>query len=276
MKPNILITGGNGQLGTSLAKLLPHAVVTDKDQLDITQEKAVRDFVHQHRIDTIINCAAYTAVDEAESDIERATRINVTGPANLAKTGCKLIHISTDYVFAGNACRPYTPQDEPNPLSIYGKTKRAGELAVLQNAAPTIIIRTAWLYSTCGHNFVKTIKRLGQERDTLRVVCDQIGTPTHADSLARAMVQILPQMNAQTAGIYHYTDEGVCSWYDFACEIIEQSALNCRVIPIPSAAYPTPAPRPFYSVLDKSKIKDTFGIQIQHWKKELAACLKQF
>lgn len=276
MSENILITGAKGQLGTELIKLLPNAIFTDVAELDITNRKTVKNFVLKNDINTIINCAAYTAVDKAEEDIELATKINVDGPYNLAKSGAKIIHISTDYVFDGRGYKPYDPSDTPNPLSIYGKTKRAGEDAVLQNARIAVVIRTAWLYSVTGNNFVKTMRRLGAEKENLNVVADQIGTPTFAGDLASAIVSILPQLSENTKGIYHYTNEGVCSWYDFACKIMELSGLNCSVNPIPSSAYPTRATRPFYSVLDKSKIKQTFNIKIQHWEEGLKQCIKQF
>ena len=272
----ILITGANGQLGTELSKLLPDAILTDVAELDITDLSAVQKFVQENAIETIVNCAAYTAVDKAEDDATLAERINVLGPENLAKAGCKIVHISTDYVFDGKGYRPYTPEDETNPISVYGKTKRAGELAVLQNAKEAVIIRTAWLYSPYGNNFVKTMRRLGAEKESVSVVADQIGTPTYAGDLAEAIVKILPQISEATRGVYHFTNEGVCSWYDFAVEIMNQSGLSCQVNPIPSSAYPTKATRPFYSVLDKSKIKQTFNLSIQHWQKGLEKCLKQF
>lgn len=272
----ILITGAHGQLGIELSKLLSDATLTDVAELDITDFDAIQKFVADHGIGTIVNCAAYTAVDKAEDDVVLAQKINVLGTENLAKTGCKIVHISTDYVFDGKGHRPYAPEDEPNPVSVYGKTKLAGEQAVLNNTKEAIIIRTAWLYSPYGNNFVKTMRRLGAEKESISVVADQIGTPTYAADLAEAIVKILPQMNEQNRGIYHFTNEGVCSWYDFASEIMDQSGLTCQVKPILSSAYPTKATRPFYSVLDKSKIKNTFNINIQHWKKGLEKCLKQF
>ncbi len=272
----ILITGGNGQLGTELSKLLSDAIRTDAKELDITDEVAVYKYVKTHNIDTIINCAAYTAVDNAEDNVELASKINVDGPKNLAKTGAKIIHISTDYVFDGKGCKPYTPDDITNPISVYGKTKLAGEKEVQKNAKIYAVIRTAWLYSPYGKNFVKTMRSFGETKESLNVVCDQIGTPTYAGDLAEAIVKIIPQLNLENSGIYHFTNEGVCSWYDFATEIMEQSGLKCKVNPILSSAYPTKATRPFYSVLDKSKIKETFGIEISHWKKGLEKCLKQF
>ena len=270
-----LITGSKGQLGTELSKLLPDAICADIDILDITDENAVKNFVRDNNIDVIINCAAYTAVDKAETDIEMATKINVDGPRNLAKSGAKVIHISTDYVFDGTGHRPYNPDEKTNPVSVYGKTKRAGEVAVLENADVAVVIRTAWLYSPYGNNFVKTMRRLGAEKDSLNVVADQIGTPTYAADLADAIVKILPQITSENSGVYHFTNEGVCSWYDFANEIMELSNLECVVNPIKSSQYPTPAARPFYSVLDKDKIKQVFGINIKHWKDGLKRCISE-
>lgn len=270
-----LITGAKGQLGTELSQLLPNAICTDVDVLDITKESDVKSFIKSYKIDTVINCAAYTAVDKAEDDVALATKINVDGPMNLAKSGANIIHISTDYVFNGTGHRPYTPNDRPSPLSVYGKTKLAGERAVLENAEKAIIIRTAWLYSPYGNNFVKTMRRLGAEKQSINVVADQIGSPTFAGDLAEAIVKILPQMNEENRGIYHFTNMGVCSWYDFASEIMEQSKLKCVVNPINSSEYPTRAIRPFYSVLDKTKIKQTFGLDIDHWKIGLQKCIKQ-
>ena len=271
-----LITGSKGQLGTELAKLLPEAILTDVADLDITDEQAVKNYVKEHNVDTIINCAAYTAVDKAEDDADLAAKINIDGPRNLAKSGAKDVHVSTDYVFDGTGHKPYQPEDEAHPISVYGKTKLAGENEVLKYADVAVIIRTAWLYSPYGNNFVKTMRRLGAERESLNVVADQIGTPTYAADLAQAIVQILPQMNKANKGVYHFTNEGVCSWYDFARKIMELSGLSCKVNPIPSSAYPTKATRPFYSVLDKNKIKETFNITIPHWEEGLKQCLKQF
>ena len=270
-----LITGANGQLGTELSKLLPDAIRTDVDELDITRAHDVDNFVKKYHIDTVINCAAYTAVDKAESNENLAEKINVVGPRNLAHAAQRVIHISTDYVFDGTGYRPYTPDDKTNPISVYGKTKLDGEMAVLYNARIPIIIRTAWLYSPYGNNFVKTMRKLGTEKESINVVADQIGSPTYAGDLADAIVKILPQMNKKNRGIYHFTNMGVCSWYDFATETMELSGLKCVVNPISSAEYPTPAKRPFYSVLDKSKIKNTFGLEIAHWKQSLKKCIEQ-
>lgn len=271
----LLITGCNGQLGHCLADLLTDAICTDVKTLDITNADEVNKFVKDNNIDLIINCAAYTAVDMAQNDSLNTKKINVDGPKNLAKTGAKIIHISTDYVFDGCGHLPYTPDMQTNPLSVYGQTKRDGEIAVAENSDNYVIIRTAWLYSEYGNNFVKTMRRLGTERDSINVVSDQIGTPTFARNLADAIVKIIPQMSPEKSGIYHYTNMGVCSWYDFASEIMEISGLKCNVNPIKSEQYPTPAPRPFYSVLDKTKIIDAFGIEIPHWKKGLKQCINE-
>lgn len=276
MSDKILITGARGQLGRCLSDLLPDALKTDVGELDITDADAVQSYVDSNQVGTIVNCAAYTAVDRAEDDFDTAAKINIQGPRNLAQTGARLIHISTDYVFDGRGYRPYTPQDPTDPLSVYGRTKREGELAVLEHAQTAVIIRTAWLYSAYGHNFVQTMRALGTDRPEINVVADQVGTPTFAGDLARAITDILPRVPAGHRDIYHFTNEGVCSWYDFAVAIMAGSNLSCRVNPIPSSAYPTRATRPFYSVLDKAKIKDTFNISIEHWTKGLARCLKQF
>ena len=271
----LLITGSDGQLGTELSRLLPNALLADADALDVADAGAVADFAAKNDIDSIINCAAYTAVDKAEDDRDLCARVNADGPRHLAKTGAKIIHISTDYVFDGQGHKPYAETDAPRPLSVYGKTKLAGEAAVLDNAPVGIVIRTSWLYSAHGNNFVKTMRRLGAEKDTLNVVADQIGTPTFAGDLARVIADILPQLSPDNKGIYHYSNEGVCSWYDFACEIMALSGLKCAVNPIPTSAYPAKAARPFYSVLDKSKIKSAFGVKIPHWKESLKKCIRE-
>ena len=272
----ILVTGSNGQLGQCLAKCMDkgNTVFADKQTLDITDRNAVLNFVRDNNIDTIVNCAAYTAVDKAESEPELARKINVDGPLNLASTGAKLIHVSTDYVFDGKNNVPYTPKDKTNPVSVYGKTKRNGEIAVEASAKIYAIIRTQWLYSEFGKNFAKTMQTLGATKDTLNVVADQVGTPTYAGDLAMAITKIIPQLKPENSGIYHFSNEGVCSWYDFAHEIMDIQNLKCKVNPIPTSEYPTPATRPHYSVLDKSKIKQVFNIQINHWKESLQQCLK--
>ena len=271
-----LVVGANGQLGNELKLLLQEkAVYVDKDELDITNKQAVVDFCAQHSFEAIINCAAYTAVDKAESDEKLAELINVDGPRHLAESGVPMIHISTDYVFDGTNCKPYVEEDKPNPQTVYGRTKLAGEKAVLETAETALVIRTAWLYSTFGHNFVKTMRQLGQDRDCLNVVFDQVGTPTYAADLAQAIVDILPQIKKGMKGLYHFSNEGVCSWYDFALAIMAQSDLKCQVLPIESKDYPTPAKRPSYSVLNKAKIKHDFGIKINNWAVSLAECVEK-
>ena len=271
-----LVVGSNGQLGNELKLLLQDkAVYVDKDELDITDKQAVQNFVNGKNFEAIINCAAYTAVDKAESDEKLATLINVDGPRNLAETGVPLIHISTDYVFDGTNSKPYTEEDKPHPQTVYGRTKLASEQAVMKAAETAIVIRTAWLYSTFGNNFVKTMRRLGAERKSLNVVFDQVGTPTYAADLANAIVTILPQMKKGMKEIYHFSNEGVCSWYDFALAVMAQSDLDCEVMPIESKEYPTPAQRPHYSVLNKAKIKRDFGLKINNWAVSLAECVEK-
>ena len=271
----LLISGNRGQLGTELSALLPDALKTDYDTLDITDEAAVKDFVQKNNVDTIINCAAYTAVDKAESDIETATKINVDGVRNLARSGATVIHISTDYVFDGSSCKPYVETDKPCPVSVYGKTKKEGEDALLQEATTAVLIRTSWLYSPYGNNFVKTMRRLGKEKDSINVIFDQVGTPTYAADLAKAIVDLLPIIQKGSKEIYHFSNEGVCSWYDFAKKIMELSGLSCKVYPIESKDYPTPVTRPFYSVLNKAKIKTVLRRPIPHWEDALKRCLKE-
>lgn len=271
----ILITGANGQLGTELSKILPNAISTDFKDLDIVDSDAVRDFVRKNNVETIINCAAYTAVDDAEDNFLAARLINAIGPKNLASTGCKLIHISTDYVFDGQACTPYSPKDEPHPQSVYGWTKRMGEVAIMSAAEKYVILRTAWLYSPYGKNFVKTMRKLGAEKSSIGVVSDQIGTPTYAADLADAIVKIMPQIHKNNSGIYHYTNLGQCSWYDFACEIMKLSGLKCDVSPIKTSEYKTRALRPQYSVLNKTQTSQMFGITIPQWQEALKRCIKE-
>lgn len=270
-----LVVGANGQLGNELKLLLGEkAEYVDRDQLDITDAAAVKAFVVPEKYSAVINCAAYTAVDKAETDAELAEKINVTGPLNLAKTGIPLIQVSTDYVFDGTGHCPYVETDTTNPQSIYGVTKLAGEKAALDNACGCFVIRTAWLYSTFGANFVKTMRRLGAERNELKVVFDQIGSPTYARDLAAAVVAALPKLKLGVKEIYHFSNEGICSWYDFAVEIMKLSGLACKVYPIESKDYPTPAKRPFYSVLNKGKIKRDLGIEINHWADSLKDCVE--
>lgn len=275
---NILITGANGQLGSELRKIgfspLDEVFFTDVAELDITDYTAIEKFIQVHEVDTIINCAAYTAVDRAEDEPGPAAEINTQAVANLAKAAqkedCLLIHVSTDYVFDGTATTPYTEKIKTCPVSVYGKTKLAGEEAIIRSGCFYIIIRTAWLYSAFGHNFVKTILHLAEERPEINVVSDQIGTPTYAEDLAKAIVKIMANDDrVEHEGIYHYSNAGVCSWYDFAVEIVRLSGLNCRVNPVTTAEYPTKAHRPPYSVLDKTKIKHTFGVEVPEWQEAL-------
>ncbi len=253
---------------------------TDVDELDLTDEKAVDDFMKSSSFDFCINCAAYTAVDKAEDDRELAMFINATAVEFLAKA-CAihhvyLIHISTDYVFDGTNYRPYTETDPPAPNSFYGLSKRKGEEAMEQFAGSGLIIRTAWLYSSFGNNFVKTMLRLGNERDTLGVVADQVGTPTYAGDLARAVLNILAGGKFQVGvEIYHYTNEGVISWYDFAQAIMRESGINCKINAIESKDFPAKANRPFYSVLNKAKIKKDFGLKVPYWLDSLKIVLEQ-
>ena len=286
----ILITGCNGQLGNELQLLqkeyhchewLNTDVITldhKQQKLDITNQLAVNQFVAENQIDGIVNCAAYTAVDKAEDNKQLATALNTEAPAYLAaaieKRGGWMIHISTDYVFNGTKHTPYVETDMPCPDSVYGSTKLAGEFGVQKFCTKSVIIRTAWLYSSFGNNFVKTMLRLGRERERLGVVFDQVGTPTYARDLARAIMTIIGK--GIIPGTYHYTDEGVCSWYDFTCAIHRISGIDtCKVSPIHTAEYPTPATRPAYSVLDKTKIKGTYGIDIPHWEQSLRECLER-
>lgn len=271
-----LVTGAKGQLGTELRNLLKEAAVyVDRNELDISSEVAVQNFFKENQFDCIINCAAYNAVDKAEDEPLLADVANHSGAKWLAKYGKSIIHISTDYVFDGTQSKPYAETDQPNPVSSYGKSKLAGEQAVMDLAETAVIIRTAWLYSAYGTNFLKTVLRLGKECESLNVVSDQVGTPTFAGDLAKAVVQILPQIQSGKKSIYHFSNEGVCSWYDFAHAIIKIAGLSCRVNPIESKDYPTKAIRPFYSVLNKEKIKCDFNLDIPHWRDTLIKVLNE-
>ena len=284
-KRNILVTGGNGQLGSELKELAQaysnyHFIFTDVENLDICDHKAVATFIDKNNIHTIINCAAYTAVDKAEEQFELADKINHLAVANFSQIArdknIQLIHISTDYVFDGTNHKPYTEKDSPNPQSVYGQTKLDGELAMQQiNPENSIIIRTSWVYSKFGNNFVKTMLRLGKERDQLSVVADQIGTPTNAADLAKAILTILPKIKNEDIEIFHYSNEGVCSWYDFAKAIFEISELPIEVNPIGTSQYPTLAKRPFFSVLCKNKTKEKYNINIPYWRDSLKICLQK-
>ncbi|WP_136669124.1 dTDP-4-dehydrorhamnose reductase [Flavobacterium sp. H122] len=279
----VLVTGALGQLGQSLqfiASQYPEMqfIFASSQDLDITNEERVTSFFENNKIGYCINTAAYTAVDKAESEIEKAHLVNVTGPKNLAiacqKNNAVLIHISTDFVFNGTSEKPYLEADATNPIGVYGQTKLDGETEVVSNCNKYYIIRTSWVYSQFGNNFMKTMLRLAQDRTELNVVADQIGTPTNAVDLAGAVLEIISSDFKHSAhdnyGIYNFSNEGICSWYDFAVEIFKQNNINIKVNPIPTEAYPTPAKRPGYSVLDKSKIKSTFGITIKNWQEALA------
>ena len=286
---NVLVTGANGQLGSELRRAtadhndILNFIFTDVAELDITDIQAVDEFVKNNKIRYIINCAAYTAVDKAEDDTELCYKINKDAVRNLgiaaANNQAKVIHVSTDYVFDGTGSRPYTESDQVCPKSVYGKSKQEGESALLEACADSIIIRTAWLYSTFGNNFVKTMIKLGKERESLNVVADQTGTPTNAADLAKAIVKILDYSEANShfkAGIYHYSNEGITTWYDFTKAIHHDAGITtCKVNPISTDQYPTRASRPQYSVLDKSKIKAAFGIQIPQWEDSLRVCITE-
>lgn len=287
VQKNVLITGSNGQLGNELRERKLHTndslhfVYTDYDVLDITDYVQVENFVRDNHIQYIINCAAYTAVDKAEADKEKAALVNVKGPENLAaaanKMGAKLIHISTDYVFDGNGTKPYTEDFPKNPQSVYGVTKSDGEEAILKKMPDAIIIRTSWLYSEFGNNFVKTMLRLMNERTDLNIVADQHGSPTYAADLAEMIVHILNQYEENgvwKGGIYHFSNAGATTWYDFTAKIKELSGnTSCTLHPITTEEYPTAAARPKYSVMDTSKIQRTFGVQIPRWEEALQRCI---
>lgn len=282
---NILITGANGQLGNEmriLAKQSVHnCIFTDVDELDITHCNAIRKMVAEQKIDIIVNCAAYTNVDKAEDELDFAYLLNSQAVENLAlvakESDTLLIHISTDYVFSGESSTPYTEEDETCPIGIYGKTKCQGEEAILRSGCKYIIIRTSWLYSEFGNNFVKTMLRLTAEKSMLNVVFDQVGTPTYASDLAKAIYQIIENKKYEGKdGIYHFSNEGVCSWYDFATLITYYSNhTSCKILPCHSNEFPSKVSRPNFSVLDKTKIKETFGISIPYWQESLLECLKK-
>ena len=280
---NILITGCNGQLGNEMQLLekdfSEHQWFnTDVEELDITDQLAIEQFIQENQIDGIVNCAAYTAVDKAESNKELCTSLNTVAPAYLAaavdKRGGWMIQISTDYVFDGTKHTPYEETDTPCPDSVYGSTKLAGEFGVQKFCRRSMIIRTAWLYSTFGNNFVKTMLRLGKEKTELGVIFDQIGTPTYARDLAKAIMAAIAQ--GIQPGVYHFSNEGVISWYDFTKAIHRIAGItSCHVRPLHTAEYPTPAKRPAYSVLDKTKIKETYSIEIPYWEESLKECIEK-
>lgn len=275
----VLITGSNGQLGSEIKELATcyknlECIFIDQSELDICDAEALNTFITYNHINSVINCAAYTAVDQAEKNPKIAEQLNAKVVLYLVnaleKVSGKLVHISTDYVFDGNHSRPYKESDPVSPISVYGKTKRAGELAALNSSIDAIVIRTSWLYSAYGNNFVKSMLRLGNKKESLKVVFDQKGTPTYAKDLAKICLDILSDENSMNISnkrsLYHYSNEGVTSWYDFATTIMKISNIDCKLIPIKTKDFPTEAKRPMYSVLDKSKIKSDFKITIPHWK----------
>lgn len=285
-KPIILVTGSDGQLGSEIKRVSKYFdgyqfLFIDKKDIDLTDEAAFRKYAESFEIKFLINCAAYTAVDLAEKEIELATKVNEFVPELLAKLckerGIRMIHISTDYVFDGNGNYPLSESDSPNPLSVYGVTKLNGERRVLDILSDAYIFRTAWVYSIFGKNFVKTMLTLGRQRDELSVVYDQVGTPTNAADLAAAILHVVGSIeNGNDApGIYHYSNEGVISWYDFAVQIMKFGGLNCKVNPILSKEYPTAAKRPAFSVLNKARIKQTFGIEIPYWTDSLEKTINE-
>ena len=277
----LLITGAYGQLGNEMRVALeryPHleSVFTDVDTLDITDKNAVDAFVALHKPNVLINCAAYTAVDKAEDDLALCYKINCDAVRNLGEVaqahGMKIIHVSTDYVFDGTNHIPYTEEMAVSPTNVYGKSKLAGERELRKVCPEAIIIRTSWLYSGFGNNFVKTMLRLGSERSQLKVIFDQIGTPTYAADLADSMLQIIDS-GKFVPGIYHFSNEGVCSWYDFTKMIFKLAHVECEVLPIESKDYAVRTPRPHYSVLNKSKLKSTYNQTIPYWMDGLERCL---
>jgi dTDP-4-dehydrorhamnose reductase len=282
---NILVTGANGQLGSEIREIAPNYKVynfllTDVDDLDITNHKAVKEFIEINKINVIINCAAYTAVDKAESEPEISNAINHLAVANFAQIAkefnIKLIHISTDYVFDGTGFKPYTETDTPNPKSVYGKTKLDGELSMQKiNPANSIIVRTSWLYSKFGNNFVKIMLSLADNRKEISVVSDQTGSPTNAADLALAIITILPKIKNKDVELYHYSNEGVCSWYDFAKAIFKIKKINIKIVDVLSKEYSTSSKRPSFSALDKSKIKNKFKISIKNWKNSINNMLNE-
>lgn len=281
MTMNILITGSNGQLGNEIqaSKTTIEGAqffYTDVNDLDITKDQEVLNYCQENSINYIVNCAAYTAVDNAEDDAVVAALINTAAVANLANAAkacnAKLIHISTDYVFDGKAYEPYSESQGTAPQSVYGDTKLKGEALASQILPSSVIIRTSWLYSAFGNNFVKTMMRLGADRDSLNVVFDQIGTPTYAADLADAILEIIKQ-ECKVSGVFHFSNEGACSWYDFAHSIMQKSNLNCQLTPVESTEFPTKATRPKYSVLNKKHIKNSYNITIPHWEDALDKCL---
>lgn len=285
---SILVTGSKGQLGSDIQQLafkFPEYsfLFTDVDELDITDLQELNVFFNKNYFDVVINCVAYTAVDKSENDRDLAYELNAKAPGYLAEMcrthGAMLIHISSDYVFDGSSSRPYIEEDSTVPIGYYGRTKLDGELEIIAKEYDSVIIRTSWLYSTFGSNFVKTILRVAKEKESMNVVFDQVGTPTYAGDLALAILTIIPKLlenkGSQCTEIYHYSNEGVTSWYDFAREIVELAGLSCKINPIETKDYPTPTRRPHYSVFNKSKIKTQFNLTIPNWKESLKKVIAQ-
>jgi dTDP-4-dehydrorhamnose reductase len=277
----ILITGSHGQLGNEMQQASTrfpsfNYLYTDVEDLDICDKTALNAYVKDNQVNIIVNCAAYTAVDKAEDDVARCFKINADAVRNIGEVArensLKVIHISTDYVFDGTNYMPYMEDQQVCPSSVYGKSKLAGENALFESCYQAVIIRTAWLYSSFGNNFVKTMMKLGTERDSINVIFDQIGTPTYAADLANTILQVLSH-EPFVPGIYHFSDEGVCSWYDFTKSIHRIAGITCDVHPIETKDYPARTPRPHYSVLNKAKIKSTYGIVIPHWEESLVKCI---
>lgn len=280
---NILVTGSNGQLGNEMRRVSAESshlyIFTDVAELDITDLQAIRNAMQQNRIQVIVNCAAYTNVDKAEDDYDTADLINNKAVENLAiaakEADATLIHVSTDYVFKGDKCTPCREDWQTAPLGAYGITKLAGEKSIEKSGCKYLIFRTAWLYSPFGKNFVKTMQKLTAEKDTLKVVFDQVGTPTYAGDLAKVICHIIDHNQLDKQGIYHFSNEGVCSWYDFAKEICEMSGNHCNILPCHSNEFPSKVQRPHFSVLDKTKLKETFSITVPYWKDSLKECIQK-
>lgn len=278
----ILITGSHGQLGNEMQQASTrfpafNYIYTDVEDLDICDKTALNTYVKANHVDIIVNCAAYTAVDKAEDDVALCFKINADAVRNIGEVAkensLKVIHISTDYVFDGTNYMPYTEDQQVCPSTVYGKSKLAGENALFESCDQAVIIRTAWLYSSFGNNFVKTMLKLGKDKDSINVIFDQVGTPTYAADLASAILQVLSH-EPFVPGIYHFSDEGVCSWYDFTKSIHRIAGITCDLHPIETKDYPARTPRPHYSVLNKAKIKSTFGIVIPHWEESLVKCIE--
>lgn len=280
----VLVTGSDGQVGSEIKALSSQYdydfIFTNKSQLNIASLENIENFTKMNNINVIINCAAYTAVDLAENDEYNADQINHRAVGYLAKVAkennIKLVHISTDYVYDGKKYKPYIESDSTNPNCVYGKTKLDGDNLMIElNPKNSIIIRTSWVYSYYGKNFVKTMLKLGNERESLSVVYDQIGTPTYAKDLAKTILVILPKLENDNVEVYNYSNEGVLSWYDFSKEIMNIAELECAITPIETIEYPTPAKRPYFSILNKKKIKEKFGVIVPYWKDSLVDCLKR-